>query len=179
MRGSDMARQLDQYAFPDAAFTIKILLVADDPSEESRIRSIIESVAGEIKCVSTIDEVWTALCDGGFDVIMVDRHLGGWLSAHACNTLRARAGPIPVVGLINEDCVLDLHDGIESGLMGVYYKDQIDIHLVRRLAQLAHLEGVGDTRGVARLGATNRHQIAAACSAASILPSAAVNFRPR
>jgi hypothetical protein len=35
-------------------------------------------------------------------------------------------------------------------LMGVYYKDQIDIHLVRRLAGLAHLERVGDTRGVAR-----------------------------
>jgi hypothetical protein len=45
-----------------------------------------------------------------------------------------------VVGLINEECVLDLQDGIESGLMGVYYKDQIDIHLVRRLAGLAHLE---------------------------------------
>jgi hypothetical protein len=64
-------------------------------------------------------------------------------------------------------------------LMGVYYKDQIDIHLVRRLAGLAHREGVGDIRDVARHGATNRHHAAAACSAASILSSAAVNFRPR
>jgi len=81
--------------------------------------------------------------------------------------------------LINEECVLDLHDGIESGLMGVYYKDQIDIHLVRRLAQLAHLEGVGGHHRRCPPRSDDRHHVASACSAASILPSSAMNLRPR
>lgn len=70
---------------------------------------------------------------------MIDRHLGGWVSARACKDLVVRAGDIPVVGLINEDCVLGLQDGIEAGLKGVYYKDQMDIHLMRRLGRLAKL----------------------------------------
>ena len=139
MRGSDMARQIGRYGFPDAAPPIKVLLVADEPAERSRIRSVIESAGGKIKCVSAVNEVLTVLRDERFDVIMVDRHVGGWLSAQACKALRGRAGQIPVVGLINEECVLDIRDGIESGLIGVYYKDQIDVRLVRRLAQLVHL----------------------------------------
>jgi DNA-binding response OmpR family regulator len=58
----------------------------------------MESTTVKIKCVSTTDEVLTVLRDEPFDVILVDRQLGGWLSAQACKALRARAGHIPVVG---------------------------------------------------------------------------------
>ena len=68
---------------------------------------------------------------------MYDRHLGGWVSAKTCRDLVARAGDIPVVGLINEDCALGLQDGIEAGLRGVYYKDQMDAHPVRRLSRFS------------------------------------------
>ena len=44
-----------------------------------------------------------------------------------------RAGDIPAVGLINDDCVPGLQDGIEAGLTGVCYKNQIDVFLMRRL----------------------------------------------
>ena len=47
-----------------------------------------------------------------------------------------------MVGLINEDCVLGLEDGIEAGLRGVYYKDQIDAHLMRRLGRLSRMPNV-------------------------------------
>jgi hypothetical protein len=47
-----------------------------------------------------------------------------------------------VVGLINEECVLDLQDGIEAGLTGVYYKDEMNFRLMRRLARLAFLPSV-------------------------------------
>jgi hypothetical protein len=59
------------------------------------------------------------LNDEHFDLIIVDRHLGGWLSPQACGALVPKAKPIPVAGLINDKCVLDLRDGIEAGLIGV------------------------------------------------------------
>jgi hypothetical protein len=45
-----------------------------------------------------------------------------------------------VVGLIDEDCVLDLQDGIEAGLTAVYYKDEMGFRLMRRLARLPSVE---------------------------------------
>jgi DNA-binding NarL/FixJ family response regulator len=143
MRQAERAREVDQYGFPSATTPIKVLLLADKPKEKSRMHSITKKDTVKVNCVSTIAEALVLLRDERFDVVIVDRHLGGWLSPQACKALRSRAGHIPVVGLINEECVLDLRDGIEAGLMGVYYKDQIDVHLIRRLGQLAHLPRVG------------------------------------
>jgi hypothetical protein len=97
----------------------------------------------KLTCTSTIEKALLLLNDEHFDLIIVDRHLGGWLSPQACKALVATAGRSPVVGLINEECILDLRDGIEARLRGVYYKDQIDGHLMRRLSQLAHLPSLG------------------------------------
>ena len=116
-----------------------MLLLEDDPKEEARILSSIGTTPTEIQCVSTITAALQLLKKDCFDAIMIDRHLGGWVSARTCKDLVVRAGDIPVVGLINEDCVLGLQDGIEAGLKGVYYKDQMDIHLMRRLGRLAKL----------------------------------------
>jgi hypothetical protein len=46
------------------------------------------------------------------------------------------------VGLINEDCVIDIQDAIEASLTGVYYKDEMNVHLMRRLGRLAYLPSV-------------------------------------
>ena len=116
-----------------------MLLLEDDPKEEARILSSIRTTPTEIQCVPTITAALQLLEESCFDAIMIDRHLGGWVSARTCKDLVVRAGDIPVVGLINEDCVLGLQDGIEAGLRGVYYKDQMDVHLMRRLGRLAKL----------------------------------------
>jgi hypothetical protein len=83
-----------------------------------------------------------SLDDDLFDIILIDRHLGGWISPQSCRYLVARAGGRPVIGLIDEDCVLDLRDGIEAGLTAVYYKDEMSFHLMRRLARLVVLPSV-------------------------------------
>ena len=114
-----------------------MLLLEDDPQEQARLVSSIRRHPTEIRCVPTLTAAFQILEHNCFDAIMIDRHLGGWVSAKACRDLVARAGDTPVVGLINEDCVLGLDDGIEAGLKGVYYKDQMDIHLMRRLGRLA------------------------------------------
>jgi DNA-binding NarL/FixJ family response regulator len=119
-----------------------MLLLEDDPKEEARLTTSIRTTSTEIQCVSTITAALRLLEQSCFDAIMIDRHLGGWVSAKTCRDLVARAGDIPVVGLINEDCVLGLQDGIEAGLRGVYYKDQMDAYLMRRLGRLAKLPDV-------------------------------------
>lgn len=114
-----------------------MLLLEDDPKEEARILASIRTTPTEIQCVPTITAALHLLEISCFDAMVIDRHLGGWVSAQTCKDLVVRAGDIPVVGLINEDCVLGLRDGIEAGLKGVYYKDQMDVHLMRRLGRLA------------------------------------------
>ena len=143
MRHSELEHQVDRDGFHYASAPIKVLLLADELRSLSRIRSGLEGAATEVTCISSIEEALLLLDDERFDLVIVDRHLGGWLSAQACKALVATAGATPVVGLIDEECVLDLRDGIEARLRGVYYKDQIDVHLMRRLSQLAHLPGLG------------------------------------
>jgi DNA-binding NarL/FixJ family response regulator len=116
-----------------------MLLLEDDPKEQARLLSSIRTTPTDIQCVPTIRAALQLLEQNCFDAIMIDRHLGGWVSATTCRDLVARAGAIPVVGLINEDCVLGLQDGIEAGLRGVYYKDQMDVHLMRRLSRLSRV----------------------------------------
>ena len=118
------------------------LLLESDPKAKARIIASIRNTPTEVECVSTVTEALYSLAHRLFDVILIDRHLGGWVSAQSCRDLVARAGGRPVVGLINDDCVLDLQDGIEAGLTGVYYKDEMNIHLMRRLARLAYLPSV-------------------------------------
>lgn len=119
-----------------------MLLLEDDPKEEARLLSSIRTTPAEIRCVPTITAALQLLEKNCFDAIMIDRHLGGWVSAETCRDFVARAGDIPVVGLINEDCVLGLQDGIEAGLRGVYYKDQMDVYLMRRLGRLSRAPNV-------------------------------------
>ena len=152
MRHSERV-QVDLYRCPDAVAPIHVLLLADELRAISAIRSAIESTAAKLACVSTFKEALLLLRNEHFDLVIVDRHLGGWLSPEACKALVAKARPIPVVGLINEECVLDLRDGIEAGLMGVYYRDQLDVYLMRRLGQLTHLPSLGPPPNGA-LGAT-------------------------
>ena len=116
---------------------LSMLLLEDDPQEEARLLSSVRTTPTEIQCVPTVRAALQLLEQNCFDAIMIDRHLGGWVSAKTCRDLVARAGDIPVVGLINENCVLGLQDGIEAGLRGVYYKDQMDAHLMRRLSRLS------------------------------------------
>lgn len=114
-----------------------MLLLEDDPKEQARLLSSIRKTPAEIRCAPSIAAALQLMERDRFDAIMIDRHLGGWVSARTCRDIVLKAGEVPVVGLINEDCVLGLEDGIEAGLRGVYYKDQMDVHLVRRLAGLA------------------------------------------
>jgi DNA-binding NarL/FixJ family response regulator len=96
----------------------------------------------DIHCVSSVAAGLLLLDGNHFDVIVIDRHLGGWVSAQNCRNLVIRAGGKPAVGLINEDCVIDMQDAIEAGLTGVYYKDEMNVHLMRRLGRLAYLPSV-------------------------------------
>lgn len=121
---------------------VRTLLLDDDPEEKERIISAIRRTPTEVECVSTVAAALFCLAHNFFDVIVIDRHLGGWVSAQSCRDLVARARGRPVVGLINEDCVLGLQDGIEAGLTGVYYKDEMNVHLMRRLGRLAYLPSV-------------------------------------
>jgi DNA-binding NarL/FixJ family response regulator len=142
-----------------------MLLLEDDPKEEARLLSSIRTTPTEIRCVPTITAALQLLEKNCFDAIMIDRHLGGWVSAKTCRYLVARAGDTPVVGLINEDCVLGLEDGIEAGLRGVYYKDQMDPYLMRRLGGLSK--------------GTNVYRSQAAMSSARLTPARIPGARTR
>lgn len=121
---------------------LRALLLADDPKTKSGIIPSIRRTPAEVECVPTVEEALVLLNHHPFDVIVIDRHLGGWLNAQSCRDLVARADGRPVVGLINKECVLDLRDGIEAQLTGVYYKDEMNSRLMRRLARLAFLPNV-------------------------------------
>lgn len=118
-----------------------MLVLEEDSKEIKRILASMRMTPADIRFVSTVTAALQLLERDRFDAIMIDRHLGGWVSAQTCRDLVVRAGATPVVGLINEDCVLGLEDGIEAGLTGVYYKDQMDVHLMRRLGRLAYPPG--------------------------------------
>jgi DNA-binding NarL/FixJ family response regulator len=119
-----------------------MLLVEDDFETKQRIISAVCMTPAEIHCVSTVTASLSLLDSNRFDVIVIDRHVDGWVSAQSCRDLVARAGGKPTVGLINEDCVVDIQDAIEAGLTGVYYKDEMNVHLVRRLGRLAYLPSI-------------------------------------
>jgi DNA-binding response OmpR family regulator len=119
-----------------------MLLVEDDFETKQRIISAVCMTPAEIHCASTVTAGLFWLDSNDFDVIVIDRHLGGWVTAKSCRGLVARAGGKPAVGLINEDCVVDIQDAIEAGLTGVYYKEEMNIHLMRRLGRLAYLPSV-------------------------------------
>src|SRR5262245_13465064 len=121
----------------DPAASINLLLLSDNPSHVAKVRSAIRGTVGKFTCIATVEAVLRSLSDDHFDLIIVDRHLGGWLTPQACRAVVAKAQPIPVVGLINANCVLDLRDGIEAGLIAVYYRDQIDAPSMRRLSGYA------------------------------------------
>ena len=120
-----------------------MLLLEDDPEEKARLLSSIGKTPIDVQCVPTLTAAFRLLERNCFDAIMIDRHLGGWVNAKTCRDLVVRAAGTPVVGLINEDCILGLQDGIEAGLRGVYYKDQMDVHLMRRLGRLAKVPTMG------------------------------------
>ena len=121
---------------------LRMLLLEDDPEAKDRIISAISMAPADVHCASTVLAGLFLLDSNFFDVIVIDRHLGGWVSAQSCRDLVARAGGKPAVGLINEDCVIDIQDAIEAGLTGVYYKDEMNVHLMRRLGRLAYLPSV-------------------------------------
>ena len=121
---------------------LRTLLMEDDLEAKERIRSAICMTPTEVYCVATVAAGLSSLAHDFFDVIVLDRHLGGWISAQTCRDLVAIAGGKPTVGLINEDCVLDIQDAIEARLTGVYYKDEMNVHLMRRLGRLAYLPSV-------------------------------------
>jgi DNA-binding NarL/FixJ family response regulator len=121
---------------------LSTLLLEDDFKTRRRILSFIRMTPTEVKCVSTLTEALESLDEDLFDIILIDRHLGGWVTTQSCKALVARADGRPVIGLIDEDCVLDLRDGIEAGLTAVYYKDEMSLHLMRRLARLVVLPSV-------------------------------------
>jgi DNA-binding response OmpR family regulator len=123
---------------------IKTLLVEDDPITKKKILDSILPTPAEVQCVPTLGAALYSLDRNVFDIIVIDRHLGGWISARSCKVVVDRAEGRPVVGLIDEDCVLDLRDGIEAGLTAVYYKIEMNFCLMRRLARLALLPG-GET----------------------------------
>jgi hypothetical protein len=116
--------------------TIKTLLLEDDPVTKQRILSAIRMTPTVVECVSTLAAALSFLDVTSFDIILIDRHFGGWVGAHTCKDLVDRACGKPVVGLIDEDCVLELRDGINAGLTAVYYKDEMNFRLMRRLARL-------------------------------------------
>jgi DNA-binding NarL/FixJ family response regulator len=121
---------------------LRTLLLTDNSKTKPRIISSICNTPTEVECVATVAEALYLLADRSFDVIVIDRHLGGWVSPQSCRGLVARAAGRPVVGLIDHDCVLELQDGIQAGLTGVYYKDEMNFRLMRRLARLALLPSV-------------------------------------
>jgi CheY-like chemotaxis protein len=168
MQYSETMYGVDRRERSDAASSIDVLLLSDNPRNVSEVRSTVQGAATNLACISTVEQALRSLSDEHFDLIIVDRHLGGWLSPQACKALVAKAEPTPVVGLINKKCVLDLRDGIEAGLLGVYYTDQIDAHLMRRLGRCAPLP---------RRTGHRRH--AAARRAAPIVSSVATNARWR
>jgi DNA-binding response OmpR family regulator len=119
-----------------------MLLLEDDIKIRQKILSSIPMPPAEVKCIPTLTEALELLDSNLFDIILIDRHLGGWITSQSCRDLVARAGGRPVIGLIDEDCVLDLQDGIEACLTAVYYKDEMSFHLMRRLARLVILPSV-------------------------------------
>jgi DNA-binding NarL/FixJ family response regulator len=127
---------------PSATRIVRTLLLEDDPKAKERIVGSILLTPTEVTCVPTSTAALSSLDDNLFDIILIDRHLGGWVSAQSCKGLVSRAGGRPVVGLIDEDCVLDLRDGIEAGLTAVYYRDEMNFRLMRRLVRLAVLPSV-------------------------------------
>ena len=132
-------RAVDHYTNSDAPPWARVLLVSDELRGMAGIQSRIGSTTAELICVSTIEEALLLTSREHLSLIIVDRHLGGWLGPEVCKALVTKARPAPVVGLINEECVLDLRDGIEAGLAGVYYRSQIETYLMRYLAKLAHI----------------------------------------
>jgi DNA-binding NarL/FixJ family response regulator len=121
---------------------VRMLLFEDHLETKQRIISAVCMTPADIHCVSTVTAGLFLLDSNHFDVIVIDRHLDGWVSAQSCRNLVARAGGKPTVGLINEDCVVDIQDAIEAGLTGLYYKDEMNVHLMRRLGRLAYLPSV-------------------------------------
>jgi DNA-binding NarL/FixJ family response regulator len=141
----------DRWARSDLATSIDVLLLSDNPRKVAEVRSAIKGTATTLTYTSTFEDALSSLSAEHFDLLIVDRHLGGWLSPQACKALVVKAEPTPVVGLINDKCVLDLRDGIEAGLLGVYYTDQIDAHVMSRLSsRYGHLPGLGSARSEAR-----------------------------
>jgi DNA-binding NarL/FixJ family response regulator len=119
---------------------LRLLLVDSDPTEASAISAAIARTSvdpPEVMHAATIAEAVGKLHDEAIDAVLVSFQASNWLRRQIDRRVDPAARRKPVVALIDPDRIVSLREAIDSGVSGVYYKDQIDESFVRRLTQLA------------------------------------------
>jgi hypothetical protein len=69
---------------------LSTLLLEDDVKAKQEILFSIRMTPTEVKCVPTLIKTLESLDDNFFDIILIDRHLGGWVSPQSCRYLVRR-----------------------------------------------------------------------------------------
>jgi hypothetical protein len=63
--------------------TLRMLLLEDDAEAKQRIISAVCMTPTDVHCVSSVAAGLFFLDSNHFDVIVIDRHLGGWVTAQS------------------------------------------------------------------------------------------------
>lgn len=143
---------------------LSLLLLGNDPAGAMRIhQALAQTVGHALKVVSAgaIVEGLHHLRHEAVDVILIDLSVSGGLSTEVCRCLSANAHGLPIIGLIDEEDVVSVSEAIEKGISAVYYRDQVDASLIRRLHMLVHRRRPGgrvrgEADGVVPMPATSR-----------------------
>ncbi len=123
---------------PFVTAPLRVLLVGGDPEAAAA-----PGAAGgfahtpEVVGVASVAEALHVLATEMIHAVVVDLHLDGALDESGLRRVAAAADDRPVAGLIDECEVVDTAAAIEMGVVGFYYRDQLDADLIRRVCKIA------------------------------------------
>jgi DNA-binding NarL/FixJ family response regulator len=131
---------LENQAISRVLSSLHLLLVESDPTEASAISAAIARTSvgpPDVVHAATVAEAVRELRDGAIDVVLVSLQASSWLRRQVERRIYPAGRRKPMVALIDPDQIVSLREAIDSGVSGIYYRDQIDDSFVRRLTQLA------------------------------------------
>lgn len=113
----------------DASITpIRVLIVDDDPEDIALVRRCLEGMSAyeaEAEKAGSLEETQAAIAHSGFDVALIDFHLGDDTGTHVMRELGGRGGGIALIFLTGEDDAGIKRQALESGALHVVSKDSL------------------------------------------------------
>jgi DNA-binding response OmpR family regulator len=119
----------------------KILLVEDDPDVATMIGTALKEQRIELDAVADGDKGFEYVCQGHYDVIILDWHVPGLSGVEICRRFREMQGTTPILMLTGKTHPKEIEQGLDAGADDYLKKPFIMSELLARLRALSRRSG--------------------------------------